>query len=588
MFATRLARLLNSGQTRTVLLHGEVQDLFAADGETVFEPLLPFLTGRFAVPGVVQIVYELNGPIRLVGGSQWEVLRRGWVAWKRGTTTDANILQSLVDRKQQLQTEMLERDFDANVADATGKPTVALEFLRQLTLCSRSRDPNGNAYIPEKLLIFIEAADMLLPAGEITRLSAADRHRVAVCADWFSDAGFMNGDDSVVLIAESVGGIHERVARLPAVLSVAVPAPDVEQRRRFIDAFDQPFETDIDNLAEATAGLSIHALRQLLMSAAHGGHAITAGDVIGKVEEYLAAKLGDDVVEFKKPSHSLDAVIGFTRLKKFLKDELLPRFRSDGPDALPGAAVAGPIGSGKTFIFEAVAAECRLPVLVLKNIRSQWFGQTDVLLERLRLVLESLDKVIIFVDEADTAFGAIGPEGHATERRLTGKIQQMMSDPRLRGKVTWLLMTARIHLLSPDIRRPGRVGDLIIPILDPAGDDRLAFVEWMLDGVIDGELEAAAAEIEPKLAADSAAAFASLRSNLKARVVAKGRKLGVDEVEHFAADFIPPAIGDTRRYQLLQALINCTRRSLLPEDVTEEDRARWAEEARALELRGIR
>ncbi len=27
----------------------------------------------------------------------------------------------------------------------------------------------------------------------------------------------------------------------------------------------------------------------------------------------------------------------------------------------------------------------------------------------------------------------------------------MMSDPKLRGKVIWLLMTARIHLLSPDI-----------------------------------------------------------------------------------------------------------------------------------------
>ena len=63
----------------------------------------------------------------------------------------------------------------------------------------------------------------------------------------------------------------------------------------------------------------------------------------------------------------------------------------------------------------------------------------------------------------------VGADAHSTERRLTGKIQAMMSDPRLRGRVTWLLMTARIHLLSPDIRRPGRVGDLIIPVLDPEG-----------------------------------------------------------------------------------------------------------------------
>ena len=73
--------------------------------------------------------------------------------------------------------------------------------------------------------------------------------------------------------------------------------------------------------------------------------------------------------------------------------------------------------------------------------------------------------------ELGDEFGGVGAETHSTERRLTGKIQAMMSDPRLRGRVIWLLMTARIHLLSPDIRRPGRVGDLIIPVLDPEGGE---------------------------------------------------------------------------------------------------------------------
>ena len=42
-------------------------------------------------------------------------------------------------------------------------------------------------------------------------------------------------------------------------------------------------------------------------------------------------------------------------------------------------------------------------------------------------------------------------------------------------------------------------------------------------------------------------------------------------------------------YQTLQALVNCTRRSLLPEpEVTDEDRAAWAEELAALEGRGVR
>ena len=188
-------------------------------------------------------------------------------------------------------------------------------------------------------------------------------------------------------------------------------------------------------------------MRQLLAGAAYADqNSSRPHDLIDKVEEFIQAQVGEDVVEFKKPSHTLEDVVGCTKLKEFLRRELIPRFKADPDKALPGAAVAGPIGGGKTFIFEAVAGELGVPVLVLKSIRSQWFGQTDVIFERLRRVLEALEKVVIFVDEADTQFGGVGAETHSTERRLTGKIQAMMSDPKLRGKVMWLLMTARIHL----------------------------------------------------------------------------------------------------------------------------------------------
>ena len=53
----------------------------------------------------------------------------------------------------------------------------------------------------------------------------------------------------------------------------------------------------------------------------------------------------------------LEQVIGFSKLKEFLKTYLLPRMKLSDDSALPGAAIAGPIGGGKTFIFEAVAAE---------------------------------------------------------------------------------------------------------------------------------------------------------------------------------------------------------------------------------------
>ena len=132
------------------------------------------------------------------------------------------------------------------------------------------------------------------------------------------------------------------------------------------------------------------------------------------MEGFIKSQLGEEVVEFKKPGHSLRDVIGFKGLKNFLKKEVIPRFGMESGEALPGAAIGGPIGAGKTFIFEAVAAELDMVVLVIKNIRSKYYGETDVIFERLRRVLMALSRVLIFIDEADTQLGGVSKDTHET------------------------------------------------------------------------------------------------------------------------------------------------------------------------------
>ena len=582
-FFSKFARILNSGQSRSVIVCGNIYDLFW-DGES-YVPLIPFVCQKAKADRVVQLVYELNGPIRL-STADHKALADAWIEWKSGVDADTLTIRDM--SRKESEAEVWRSEFDRYLRTAIGNSTQALEFLRQLTICSRA-SLRGN------LLIIIEAADMLLPAGsgDVSSLNDRQLRRISIVQDWFGDPAFVNGGDSVCLVAESRSLIHPRVSKLPHVLSVDVPSPTTADRKHFIDVHIEQADrkpklwSTSQELAEFCAGLSNHAIRQLLAGSAYEGTPLTPNQVVGKVEEFIQAQLGDDVVEFKKPEHRLSHVIGATQLKSFLERELIPRFKAKGEQALPGAAVAGPIGGGKTFIFEAVAAELDVPVLVLKSIRSQWFGQTDVIFERLRRVLEALEKVVIFVDEADTQFGRVDASAHATERRLTGKIQAMMSDPRLRGRVIWLLMTARIHLLSPDIRRPGRVGDLIIPVLDPQGDDRLEFVKWVLkaSNVSEEEKTALIDELNDNvLDADySAAAFAALRSQVKAQQPDSPEKL-LESIR----DIIPPAIGQTRRYQTLQALLNCTRRSLLPiDDFNADTRNEWEQEIRELELQGI-
>jgi hypothetical protein len=564
-FYTKLARVLNTGKSRSVLLAGNVYDLFF-DGDD-WVPLVDFLSKKCALKateknrGVTQIIYEVNRPVRLLdddGGA----LAHAWNDFKG---------VSLADKKN---------DFDNLCNQTQENPTFAMEFLRQLTICSRKQK------LKNDLLIIIEGAEMLLPPGNYAGLQFADRKRISIMLDWFSDPKFTAGHDSVIMLAESRSMIHPMISSLPQMISVEVPAPNLADRQKFsTDRVGKPV------FAEMTAGLTLQAYRQLLCD-----DNVDAAAVIEKVEEYIASQLGEDVVEFKRPTHTLKDVRGFTDIKNYVGSELIPRFKATGEEALPGAGIAGPIGGGKTFIMEAMASELGMPVLVLKNIRSQWFGQTDVILERLRRVLIALEKVCIFADEADTLFGGLGSETHETERRLTGKIQAMMSDPTLRGKVIWLLMTARIHRLSADIRRPGRVGDLIIPILDPEGEDRKEFIRWLASAAtdfnnfkeaMDSGRSTMYGSIDKATAGYSAAAFAALRSKVKAK------KLNLMGLLGEAEDTLQADIGDVRRYQILQALLNCTSKKLIPKQFIPEDkdfdslRAKWRLEVQELERKGI-
>ena len=238
----------------------------------------------------------------------------------------------------------------------------------------------------------------------------------------------------------------------------------------------------------------------------------------------MISQLGEGVVEFKRPTHTLDDVIGFRTIKAFIIKELIPGFKNGD---ISGALAAGPIGGGKTHISEAIASMLGIPVLLLKNIRSKWYGETDEIFEKLRRLVESFTQIMIFVDEADTMFGGVDSE-QDVERRLTGKIQAMMSDPALRGKVIWFLMTARPHKLSPDIRRPGRM-DLIIPILDPSGQDQEDFIKWVFakfPDITKNEM----AELCRKYANKSSAVYGTMRKLVNKSSTLEEAIVAIDDV----------------------------------------------------------
>ena len=588
-FLSQAGRIINAQQAACILFAGNVGDIFYSPKDQDYQLLPQLLASNWSVSGRIVLIYELNGPIRFNNSKDRDTLRQAWISWRSGIDGDADILALTASRATQAILKDEAASFEQHLERAIGRPTVALELLRQFCCCSRHQ-------LSQDLVIIIEAADLMLPDGPVTQLNDNDRHRLSVCLDWFSDPGFSAAGDIVVLLADTASGIHQRIRAQAEVALVDVADPDEPQRDHFIrhqlsaqSWLKENSESDVERkkVAQNSAGLSLLALRQLLRGSTYYKRLPTNHEITLAVQQHITARLGDDVVDFIRPNHYLSDVVGFHEVKDFLQHHIIPRFKAGGDVALTGAAVGGPIGAGKTFLFEAFAAELELPVLVLKNIRSKWYGGTDIIIEHLRSVLSALERAVIFIDEADTMFGSLDSSSHETERRLTGKIQAMMSDPRMKGRVFWLLMTARVHRLSPDIRRPGRVGDVIIPILDPTGQDRRDFVEWLLEPTDCAQNNELCERIYQADFPTSAADFAALRSELKAEVQLQERSLNPDDIINIIESRLSPELGPVRRYQTLQALLNTTRKQLLPADEsTPEQRQVWRDEVKTLEQQG--
>lgn len=598
-FVNEATRTFKAGLSRTLIVSGNVYDLFfvkgARDAEGRYVPLMELLTTSWDDAETMLVVYEINGPIHFVKKEDRQSAKEAWTKWRGGISDTKVEVARHFNYKMDKTIEAASTNFENGMQKACQGPAAAFEFLRQLCMCARMK-MDGKTLIAKKLLIIVEGADKVLPAGEILRLSDADRQRLMTCFDWFSDPDFINGPDSVILLTESRSQVNTNITGLPHVEEVQVSMPEFEERLAFIRWFRKKelgkpelFGTD-EEVAKLSAALSIRALEQMLKGACYDGRKMEKKDIIAKVKKFIEHELGD-MVEFSKPEHCSEDVKGARRFKKYFREEVFPRLITTERYALPGICITGSNGAGKDFTIDAYIGETGGIVFEMKNTRSMYYGGTDLNFDRFRRILYVLYNVFVKIGEADTQFGGVGKDVHETERRLTGQYQNLMADPRLRGRVVWVLTTARPQNLSPDIRRPGRVGSCMLAMLEPEPDDREEFITWILQGVFgDGEISADVKKfVDDKTKGYSPAAFQDLLDKFKAR---KGWKkidrLSFDDVKAVVRDVLPSDIGLQREYQNLQALLNCTSRGLLPSpDTWEVDRPKWEARIRELESLGI-
>ena len=141
-FLRTAGRVLNAGQSRALILTGNIHDVFHTNkgGKDDYSSLVEYLTGNWNLSSLILIVYELNGPIRFLREKDAEKIRKAWIEWRLGMNPDQLAINRMTASEEvQSQVDSVTSSYDDSMQKAVSNPTLALELMRQMCLCSRTK-----------------------------------------------------------------------------------------------------------------------------------------------------------------------------------------------------------------------------------------------------------------------------------------------------------------------------------------------------------------------------------------------------------------------------------------------------------------
>ncbi len=421
-----------------------------------------------------------------------------------------------------------------------------------------------------KVALVVDFAESIAPAAEFASMGAEDRFALVTLVRWAQDPIFRRGECAVCLIAENLAELSPRLSRNPYVAAIEVPLPDEAARLDYIQwkfAGRRPAdvsELSYEALAQRTAGVSRAQLDRILGEALAGAR-LSAERVKERKKEIIQAEC-HGLLEFIEPRWNLDYVAGHARCKEMLR-AAADALRGGDTDVVPmGYLIAGPIGTGKTFLATCFAGEIGIPVVKFLNFRSQWQGVTEGNLEKIFNLLRAMNPVAVIIDEADAFLGNRGQSGDSgTSARVFAAIAAFMGNTEYRGKIVWFLLTCRPDLLPVDLKRQGRAEEHLALFYPETPDERAELLRVMAkkSGVT---LDAGADALLPPGAQKlSGADIEALLVRAKFRALAQKRRTVTHaDLEATLADFVPPSYPQEVELQTLAAIVECTSRELIP------------------------
>jgi AAA+ superfamily predicted ATPase len=433
-----------------------------------------------------------------------------------------------------------------------------------------------------RMVLIIDYAETIAPAGDLVHLSEEDRYRLVTLNRWSNDPIFTEGDISIILLTENLADISPRLAGAPSVVKVAVPFPNEAVRSSFLRFKEQEGKLLLDRglkpeqMGAITSGLNLMNLDRLA-SESYATNTMITMEYLRQKKKEIIENEAVGLLEFTDTVHDLSYVSGHDFVKKRFKNASRA-IKMGRLDVLPmGYLIAGPVGTGKSFMVSAFAGEIGIPMVKFRNFRSRWQGVTESNLERVLNILKSMSPVAVMIDEADAFLGDRDQDGDSgTSNRVFAQIASFMGNTEYRGKIIWFLITCRPDLIPIDLKRQGRAEEHLALFYPDTEAERVALFDILVrkldlsirkfpitDLFRRFHYEFSGADLEAVL----------IRAKLRA-AMADRTFITREDMEEALEDFVPPAYPHEIELQNLVAVLECTSREMIPKRFRGLDRTR--------------
>jgi SpoVK/Ycf46/Vps4 family AAA+-type ATPase len=321
-----------------------------------------------------------------------------------------------------------------------------------------------------------------------------------------------------------------------------------------------------DRIAALTSGLNLMNLNRLVMESYEEDKPLTLEYIVEK-KKTIVENEAAGLLEFMDTVSDLSLVSGHDFVKKRFKNAARA-IHHGRLDVLPmGYLIAGPVGTGKSFMVSAFAGEIGIPMVKFRNFRSKWQGDTESNLEKVLNILKAMAPVAVMIDEADAFLGDRDQEGDSgTSNRVFAQIASFMGNTAYRGKIIWFLITCRPDLIPIDLKRQGRAEEHLALFYPETEADREALFGTLVRKLSLSIRQFSVPELFKKFRYEfSGADLEAVLIRAKLRAAMNDRSfITREDMEDVMGDFVPPSYPHEIELQNLVAVLECTSKEMIP------------------------